>query len=455
MPQLTIIGAGIAGLVGAALAHARGFSVTVVEAGAIAGGLWKSTEVRLDGHSLHLDAGLRLPVATGDDRLDSLIFHRPDFAFDWVCFNGWPRESAITAHRFNPENSCLDATVLGPLLPRAIAEMRTAPSDVGDARSALDYSARTYGPTLTESLIRDAVQGLFGMDLSDLDAQAVQWFIPRRLILGDHVATAPLLADEQLSGRVAHARHADLPAGLHRTFLRPRTGGISTWTVALRRSLQQAGVDFIFNDGVRSAEFDAGTRAIVKLVLKSGRKLDVGHVMCTIAPALLAAATGFEVGSPPPFRHLRISHLLVDRAPEHRANYCLNFNPDAKFFRAIFHDTIGDVPAGLNVLTFEHLVTDEDPRDLSAAALAELTSSGGMPADTRAIAVSTDQYRNSVPVPAIPYGRRAAELRRAMSASIPNLLFAGRSAGGAPFLDMIIKEIESAVNSLGVQACHA
>ncbi len=452
---LTIIGAGIAGLVAAALAHARGHAVTVVDAGASAGGLWKSTEVRLGEHRLSLDAGLRLPVATGDERLDRLIFHRPDFAFDWVRIDGWPRESAITAHRFNPENSCIDATTLGPRLDQAIAEMRAARNDGDRAASALDHSLRTYGPTLTHGPIRDAALGLFGLELADLEPQAVQWFIPRRMILGDSVATARLLADEDLAGRVAHARHCDLPAGLSRSFLRPRTGGISTWTVALQRSLQQAGVDFLFGDRVRLAEFDARTNAISALALTSGRRLEVDHVLCTIAPSLLAGATGFRAGPPPPFLDLAISHVLVDRAPEHRANYGLNFNPDARFFRAIFHDAIGDVPAGAHVLTFEHLVTGEGQSDLAAEALAELVRCGGMPAGSRAIDASTERYRNSVPVPVRPFGRDAAALRDAMAASIPNLLFAGRSAGGAPFLDAIIHEIEATLTHFAAEPHHA
>ena len=62
MTELVVIGAGVAGLVCAALARAQGASVTVVEAGALAGGLWKSTAVDLGGQSYRLDAGLRLPV---------------------------------------------------------------------------------------------------------------------------------------------------------------------------------------------------------------------------------------------------------------------------------------------------------------------------------------------------------------------------------------------------------
>ncbi len=451
MPQLTVIGAGIAGLVAAALAHARGYAVTVVEAGATAGGLWKSSEVVLDGHKLWLDAGLRLPVATGNARLDGLIFHRPDFGFDWTMIDGWPRESAITAGHFNVENSCIDATRLGAELPQAISDMRAAQRGDGPG-SALDHSLGHYGATLTGSLIRDAAFGLFGMELDDLEAQAVQWFIPRRMILGDPAATAALLGDERLSGRVAHAQHADLPAGMSRTFMRPSAGGISTWTTALQRSLQEDGVEFIFNDQVESAEFAAGGRAIRGLVLKSGRRIDVGHVMCTIAPSLLASVIGFQRGAQPPFRDLRISHVLVDRAAGHRSNYCLNFNRDARFFRAIFQH---DAPAGVSVISFEHLVAHDDDRDHAADALGELIRAGGMPEGTRAIAASTERYPNSVPVPAIPYVRNAEKMHREMSTSIPNLLFAGRSAGGAPFLDMIITEIETAITSLEVELLHA
>jgi hypothetical protein len=107
------------------------------------------------------------------------------------------------------------------------------------------------------------------------------------------------------------------------------------------------------------------------------------------------------------------------------------------------------------VLTFEHLVAGEGQSDLAAEALAELVRCGGMPAGSRAIDASTERYRNSVPVPVRPFGRDAAALRDAMAASIPNLLFAGRSAGGAPFLDAIIHEIESTLTHFAAEPHHA
>lgn len=451
--RLTIIGGGIAGLVCAALAQARGFAVTVVEAGPSVGGLWKSTEVHLGDHRLSLDAGLRLPVATGDDALDRLIFHRPDFAFDWIRLNGWPREGAITANIFNPENSCLDATVLGEALEAVIAEMRSASADTGATVSALEHSLRCYGPTLTHGLIRDAVMGLFETDMAELEAKAISWFVPRRVVLGDHRATAALLADERLAGRVAHARHKDLPAGGNRPFLHPREGGISTWVTALYVSLQRAGVTFMLNDGLRAIELDTSSRGIGRLTLKSGHVLETDEVICTLAPALLAQAAGMPMGPPPRFRHLRISHVLVDRPPAHRTSYGLNFNRHPAFFRVVFHDNLHALPDGAHVLTFEHLVDEAGTPDLVAKALVECRSSGAMPAGTRLIASHADQYRNSVPLPTIAQGRAAAAYQRAL-APIRNLRFVGRSAGGAPFLDQIIREADAAMTATMEHYAH-
>jgi len=450
--RLTIIGAGIAGLVCAALAQARGFAVTVVEAGPSVGGLWTSTEVALGNHRLHLDAGLRLPVATGDNMLDALIFHRPDFAFDWQRFDGWPREGAITANRFNPESSCLNATVLGAALEEVIAEMRA--SNQGKAVSASDYSRAHYGRTLADSLVRDAVLGLFETDLAELEAKAVSWFVPCRVVLGDHRATEALQADPALAGRVAHARHIDLPAGGHRSFLHPRTGGISTWVAALHASLERSGVRFILNDGLAAVRFGTASRSIEALTLKSGRTVATDELICTVAPALIAQAAGARPGPPPSFRHLRISHLLVDRAPAHRASYGLNFNRHPAFFRVIFHDNLHELAPGAHVLSFEHLVTDDEARDLPAAALAECVASGAMPADTRCLASHWDQYRNSVPLPTLAQAGPAAVIQRDVLAPIRNLHFVGRSAGGAPFLDQIIREADASITAMTGSYSH-
>lgn len=448
MTRVTIIGAGIAGLVCAALARARGHAVTVVEAGSEAGGLWKSTEVTLGGHRLFLDAGLRLPVATGEARLDDAIFHRPDFAFDWTRFDGWPREGAITAHAFNAENSCLDATMLGEAVATVVAEMRacsTAADGAGEAASAQDHARRWYGPTLADGLVRDAVMGLFETALAELDTSAVTWFVPRRVILGNAAATAALLADPALSGRVAHARHADLPRQTSRPFLQPRHGGVSTWVTALAASLARDGVDFIMNDGLATVERDAARRSIARLGLRSGRTVEGDQVISTVAPALVARAAGAPAGDPPRFRHLRISHVLVDRAPGHRACYGLNFNRDPRFFRVIFHDNLNALPAGVHVLTFEHLVDDGDAGDLVAEAVAECRASGAVPAQTRVLDSAWQQYRNTMAVPTLAAARHAAREQDTVLAPLANLTFVGRAASGAPFLDQIIREADAAI----------
>ncbi|WP_312363299.1 NAD(P)-binding protein [Ensifer sp.] len=445
MTELVVIGAGVAGLVCAALARAQGASVTVIEAGASAGGLWKSTAVELGGRSHHLDAGLRLPVLSGTKSIDDAIFHRPDFRFSWVYYDGWPRESAITADRFNAESSCLDTTVLGAKLSVALDEIR-ATRPVEGAENAEDYSLNWFGPTLTNSLVRDAVLGLFETDLSELAPNAVKWFLPRRMIAGDHQATARLLDDDALAGRIAHARYCDLPKNAARQFLRPQSGGISTWINALQQSLAADGVTFLFNDAVQDIDRAPVTQRVERIVLRSGAVIRPAGVISTIAPALVARAMGVSPGALPRFRHLQISHVLVDRPVSHQAEYALNFNRHPAFFRAIFHDNIGDTEAGSHIITFEHLVDELLPADLARAALDECRRCGIIDPNATVLGSHSDLYRNIIPVPTVDYGKATAQLKGDTLDRVPNLRFVGRSAG-TPFLDGIIQEAALAIKT--------
>jgi protoporphyrinogen oxidase len=454
MNQTTIIGGGIAGLICAALAQARGHAVTVIEAGPQLGGLWQSSEVALGDYRLALDAGLRLPVATGESRLDDAIFHRPDFAFAWGRFAGWPREGAMTAGRFNPENSCLDAAVLNQRCADVVAEMREVAPAPAEPATALDHALAWYGPTLATGLVRDAVMGLFETELAALAPEAVRWFIPRRVMLGDHEATARLLADPRLAGRVAHARHQDIPQDTSRPFLKPPSGGVAIWVRALHASLSHAGVRFILGDGVAAIAARPQAGKIDRLVLRSGEELAADQVISTLAPGLILRALGAPGGPPPVFRHLRISHLLVDRAPDHAACYGLNFSRHPAFFRVIFHDNLAALPAGAHVLTFEHLVDDADRPDLAAAALEECRRSGAMPAGTRLLASHSDLYRNAMAVPLLAQARETARQSAALLAPLRNLRFVGRAASGAPFLDQIIREADAALSAIeGAAPC--
>lgn len=452
MTRTTIIGGGIAGLVCAALAQARGHAVNVIEAGPELGGLWKSTEVALGDYKLALDAGLRLPVGTGEPRIDDAIFHRPDFAFAWHRFEGWPREGAITAGRFNPENSSLDACGLNAQLADVVAEMRQFGPGPAEPVTALDHATAWYGPTLANGLVRDAVLGLFETELDALAPQAVRWFVPRRVILGDHEATARLLADPRLEGRVAHARHQDIPQAISRPFLHPQSGGVSTWVRALHASLERAGVRFILGDGVAAIEARPLPGAVERVVLRSGEELAVEQVISTLAPGLIQRALGAPTAAAPQFRHLRISHMLVDRAPDHSACYGLNFSRHPSFFRVIFHDNLSDLPEGAHVLTFEHLLDDNERPDLAAAALEECCRSGAMPAGTTLLASHSDLYRNAMAVPLLKHVEDAAQQYASLLAPLRNLRFVGRAASGAPFLDQIIREADATLSAIEEEA---
>lgn len=438
MTELVIIGAGVAGLVCAALASARGLSVTVVETGTSAGGLWRSNNVELGGQSYQLDAGLRLPVLSGTKSIDDAVFHRPDFRFSWHYHDGWPREGAITAKRFNPESSCLDTTVLGAKLDVALDEMRkTGAAD--DIKNAEDYSLNWFGPTLTNGLVRDAILGLFETEMSQLTPNAVKWFLPRRIIAGDHHATSRLQEEEALAGRIAHARHVDLPKDLARQFLRPSEGGISTWINALQQSLSANGVKFLFSDAVKEICRVPGSQRIASLVLRSGKRIHTAGVVGTIAPAIIARALGETTGDLPRFRHLGISHVLIDRPVIHHAEYALNFNRNPAFFRAIFHGNIGGGQSAENIITFEHLVGETLPTELLGSALDECKRCGIIDPDASVLDSCSDFYRNVIPVPTLEHGQANAKFKRDTLDQIANLRLVGRSAG-TPFLDGIIQE---------------
>jgi protoporphyrinogen oxidase len=442
--KVVIIGAGIAGLVSAAVAEELGHEVVVLDRADRVGGLWTSRTVELAGRSYDLDEGLRLPVKSGIARFDRAVFDR--CGTDWTVIAGWPREGGFSGGRFSPESSCMDASSLGPLADKACDEIRASASNRSATTSlhAAESIASTYGETLTNALFRPALKGIFGRDLETLAPHADVGVIPRRVVFGDAALTRTLLDDPDIAPVVAHARHDDLPEGRSKTFLYPSEGGIRAWVEALKAALTGRGVEFHLGEQV--TQMDIAKGRVRQLCAASGANWHADLFIATVPVPLLAMMAGRDdiPAQRPDFRHLAISHVCLDRPLDHQVAYALNFEEQAAFFRCVFIDNITGLQPDRAIITFEHLLGDDeskaDPHDIVVHAVDQARQGGALPADIKPLDWGFRLHRFFMPLPTVAYHGYLQDARSKLIAMATNLRLVGRAASGALFLDDIIRE---------------
>ena len=450
--KVVIIGAGIAGLVSAAVAEELGHEVVVLDRADRVGGLWTSRTVELAGRSYDLDEGLRLPVKSGIARFDRAVFDR--CGTDWTVIAGWPREGGFTAGRFSSESSCMDASGLGPLADKACDDIRA----IGSNRSATTSThvaesvASTYGETLTNALFRPALKGIFGRDLETLAPHADVGVIPRRVVFGDAALTRTLLDDPDIAPVVAHARHDDLPEGRSKTFLYPSEGGVRAWVEALKTALTGRGVEFYLGEQV--TQMDIAKGRVRQLGAAAGANWQADLFIATVPVPLLAMMAGRDdiPAQRPDFRHLAISHVCLDRPLDHQVAYALNFEEQAAFFRCVFIDNIIDMQGDRSIVTFEHVLGNEgleaDPVDIVSQAVDQARQRGALPGAVEMIDWDFRLHRFFMPVPTCAYQSYLLDARTKLSAMADNLRLIGRAASGSLFLDDIIRESVAKVPSV-------
>ena len=447
-PKLVIVGAGVAGLVAALVGLRHGYKPVVVEMGDQAGGLWTSHDVTLGQDRFTMDAGLRLPVLSGLSDWDNEIFFNPRIDFDWIRWDGWPVESGITQGRFTPESSCADMRGLAPdMLKAGIKAMaealaRSPDTDPHSYADDAEYVTALYGDIFRDQAFAPALQGITGQRLEDAAPSTSRIFVPRRLVVCEPGEIDALVAQyPSLGGYLGHATHATLPEGRARQFVCPADKGIRGWIAALGRHLEDLGAEFRY--GARTTAIERNGDGL-NVTLDSGEVLPAARMIWTVPPVMLLQLLPDLGVAPlrPELLTLGIQHVRLKDFPAGlRAQYVLNFNADAGFFRAVFWDNI--MEAKDHLISFELLFQPGDvPSDEETcrAALADLIRGGALPEGVEHAGQHRMLFPNALPRITPAYKTMNEDLMQALERSCPALSCIGRAAGGSLFLDDIIQE---------------
>lgn len=448
--SVVVVGGGVAGLVSALIARRKGADVTVVEQASRAGGLWWSQSVSLAGETHDLDHGLRLPLTSGLSEWDADLFHNPHVDFDWVQFDGFPREAALFDDMLTQESSCFDARLLGRqtnaagLLGLVAAVAKRPDPDAAAYANDFEFITAHYGSVYRDHIFAPIMRGFFKRELHELAPGVNRSIVPRRIIATDVAERERFVAElPELAGVLAHAEHAALPRDMPRRFIYPRSGHISCWVTALQQHLQDLGVNFIFGTGVKGIAQETGA---AQLTLGNGSRLQ-GDVVVWSLPLVFLALMRPDLGLKPllpDFITLGVHHLKLDRPLPHDRQYLLNFNANPALFRAVFRDNILGTTS--NIVTVEqllHLRRDEMPESEDQAArrcLDELQRCGAVGQDANLVAHACILHRNFLPVLTPQYAAFNTELAQRVAETLPAVEVVGRAGNGALFLDGIIHD---------------
>lgn len=433
-PRALVIGGGLGGMGASLCLGARGWSVTLLEAGTRLGTGWSSERWMEE----EADLGLRIPCETGVPWADALLFHGlpvlTESPLVWNRIGPLPLEAQLDpSGALRVGTMCLDARFLAPpLLARAMEEVlcRAALPDPGPAAPHLDARLEAlFGPTLLRHALLPACQSLLGLPPGALAWNAAELRLPSRIVLADSAATSRLMRHGLMAQRLAHPRATEVPvASGAPSYLYPAQGGIGRWRAALEAALRRAGVTV--RTGSRVVRLGTAGESIAGLELDSGETLPAELVI--LAAPLSALPTGAPTGDPAPRHAVSAVAAVVETPALPALHWLTSYDPRSPFMRACFVPRLrGPVRTGPCLVLAEM----REPRcdDL----LPSLKRLDLLPAEARAVATRViGQGSFAVETPESAAAR--AEARRA--AAFRNLAVMSSAEGGHSLVATLFRD---------------
>ncbi len=430
--NIIIVGGGYLGAMCALMfSQNKDLKVTVIEKQRQLGGLYNSAWQKDD---LFFDFGSRAILATGVEQLDNLLFSfLPDDEYPKSTAN--LKEYSFQNGTFCGHSNCLDARFLEPTISQAgISEMLAIKyEDVqGNNYYTLDELANaTYGPILTEHLIRPSMEKLTGLPLEELDKNAMAIHGLNRIIIADREQSKLLKKQSDFNdNRIAFAKFDDNKSSQIKTY--PQTLGLKDFCNRIETYLEAApNVDLVLGNSV--AKILSGEELIDGIVLEDGAQISCDRILWTIPSIFLARLLNKEIQDivPPKFRNTVLAHYTFTGDLNSDAYYVYNYDLDYLTYRATFYDNFSQRPKNLHSVTIEAFwdEKDVDLDRLEKDLFQELIKSECIAQTSKAVASNLHLHRGSWPNFASNFFENQHLLNEAVIGDYKNLDLLGKANG--------------------------
>lgn len=430
--NIVIVGGGYLGAMSALMfSQRKDLEVILVEKQDRLGGLYNSAWRTGD---LHFDFGSRAILATGVELLDEALFNLlPDDEYPKSTDN--LKEFSFQNGKFCGHSNCLDARTLEPEISNlGISEMKEI---TGDAIEGLQFNNlgqfanATYGTILTEQLIRPAMIKLTGLQLEDLDINALAIHGLHRIIIADQEDAKLMKSESDFNGnRIAFAKYNDNESSLIKTY--PQTSGLGDFCDRIKNHLNEApNVKLVLNNSV--TEIKSENNCITSLILEDGVEMQCDRVLWTIPSIFLARLLNKKIEgiAPPKFRNTVLAHYTFHGNLKTDAYYVYNYDLDFLTYRTTFYDNFSNRLGDLRSATIEAFwdTPDLDLKKLEQKLFDEMIETECISADSKLEESNLHLHRGSWPNFATDFFENQAKVNDAVIGEFSNLHLCGKANG--------------------------
>ena len=450
--KIIIVGGGIVGITASILLAKSDREVIVVESSSNCGGLLRST---IDDKGFHYDFGTHIPILTGIDELDDLIFGCPDERLRY-----WHKLHKITpicrhGSRWNEGGSLLDARILNEAdYKKGLSEILSLTDNVSRNSDLESYLFKTLGSTFTKKLIDPVLEKLFFCRSRELvPDSAIFYFGLNRVTILDREKTNQLMKDPVYASKLAFHSLDDYYAWDHNrqidAYLYPRNGkGCGYWVDYLVKKAEELGVIFLTNTKVETIRLK--NEKIASLDLSNGDTLITpSALLWSASPALARRCLGHKISKPSTkFLTTNLYNISFDEDLLLDENeYIWNWEPNHKTYRVTLYPNIDkdSLKPRVTAEVLTHPDSEESPSVKNIHK--ELIELGICSLGSKIDYSNQIILKNTFPIPNEEFLKESSEHLNAVN-NITNFSLIGRYGGEKWLLHDVLKDTYQKVTAI-------
>lgn len=412
--NVSVVGAGIAGIIAAYFEAKKGHNVTLIDSDVRAGGLLKSDFL----NGKYFDYGTHILSETGEKELDDLIFS------DFNPQNCFINNKINVANYFNKkmgDKSCYvnAATIDEDLFNKGCMELlRTKEFPKGD--NLEDFLLNKFGKTFYEKIFMPVVMKYIGTHPKKLAVQSGMFFDMSRLLAFDDNITKNLNKLNIYNSKLAHHTRV-------KGFLKyyPKEGGVGHIIDSLMQKLDTEGVDIKLDFKIKEINHSNGK---VFSISSADEEILVDKLIWTLPSSLLSFFSKLDKKiSPPKFRKTGLFDFTFENSLNSMATYINVYDLDMYSGRVTLYQNLSGVE---NYSCTVEVLTDDNTylEGLMEKILLELVKMGIVSENNNCIFKKFRSIKNGLPILTQKYVKEQKELNRYCQSYFQNIIFVGRAA---------------------------
>lgn len=422
--NVSVVGAGIAGIIAAYFEARKGQNVTLIDSDARAGGLLKSDFV----NGKYFDYGTHILSETGEKELDDLIFS--EFSPQNCFINNKINVANYFNKRMN-EKSCYvnAATIDEDLFNKGCMELlRTEEFPKGD--NLEEFLLNKFGKTFYDEVFKPVVMKYIGTHPKKLAVQSGWFFDMSRLLAFDDNITKNLDNLDVYNSKLAH--HTRVEGSLK---YYPKEGGAGHIIDSLMEKLDTEGVDVKLDFKIKEIKHNHGK---VFSLTSADEEIAVDKLIWTLPSSFLSFFSQLgKKTSPPIFRNTGLFDFTFENPLNSLATYINVYDLDMYSGRVTLYQNLSDDE---NYSCTVEVLTDDciDLEGLMGKILFELIEMGIVSKNNNCIFKNFRPIKYGFPILTKKFIKEQNELNKYCQSYFQNIIFVGRATTDVFFMKDVL-----------------